>query len=306
MQDLQHWISQYLRNCKYQKGLDPKTIKAYRIDLDQFSAFMTDGSCNLTRESVMAYITDLHQRYKPKTIRRKIASVKAFCGYLEYEELLETNPFARIRLKLSAPLILPRTIPLSVIKAILMTAYQVKEAAQSSNQRDIVLRDIAVLELLFATGIRVSELCALQCSDVRLDEGEIKIYGKGAKERFVQIANPEVLKALQSYQEQYKNIMVQTGTFFLNRLHKPLSDQSVRGIIKKYSILAGVEKHITPHMFRHSFATLLLEEGVDIRYIQRLLGHSSIVTTQIYTHVAGKKQRDILSEKHPRNKFHSV
>jgi len=128
----------------------------------------------------------------------------------------------------------------------------------------------------------------LQCSDVRLDEGEIKIYGKGAKERFVQIANPDVLKALRYYQEQHKDIMVQTSTFFVNRLHKSLSDQSVRSIIKKYSGLAGVEIHITPHMFRHSFATLLLEEGVDIRYIQRLLGHSSIVTTQIYTHVAGK------------------
>lgn len=306
MQDLQHGISQYLRDCKYQKGLDPKTIKAYRIDLAQFSAFMADGNWSLTREGVMAYISDLHQRYKPKTIRRKIASVKAFCGYLEYEELLETNPFLRLRLKLSAPLILPRTIPLSVIEAILTTAYQEKEKMQSSKQRNVVLRDIAVLELLFATGIRVSELCALQCSDVRLDEGEIKIYGKGAKERFVQIANPEVLKALRFYLEQYKDIIAQAGTFFVNRLHKPLSDQSVRRIIKKYSDLAGVEKHITPHMFRHSFATLLLDEGVDIRYIQRLLGHSSIVTTQIYTHVAGKKQRDILSEKHPRNKIHSV
>ena len=100
--------------------------------------------------------------------------------------------------------------------------------------------------------------------------------------------------------------MEQAGTFFVNRCHRPLSDQSVRSIVNKYSKLAGVENHITPHMFRHSFATLLLEEGVDIRYIQRLLGHSSIVTTQIYTHVASKKQRDILLEKHPRNKIHSI
>ncbi len=100
MKDLQHWISQYLRDCKYQKGLDPKTIKAYRIDLEQFSAFMTDGNWNLTREGIMAYISDLHQKYKPKTIRRKIASVKAFCGYLEYEELLETNPLDLLRNKI--------------------------------------------------------------------------------------------------------------------------------------------------------------------------------------------------------------
>ncbi len=100
--------------------------------------------------------------------------------------------------------------------------------------------------------------------------------------------------------------MRQTDAFFVNRLNQPLSDQSVRGIINKYVKIAGVEQHITPHMFRHSFAIMLLEEDVDIRYIQHLLGHSSIVTTQIYTHVAGKKQRDILSEKHPRNQIHTT
>ena len=306
MQTLQHWISRYLLDCQYQKGLDPKTLKAYRIDLAQFSAFVDQRNLELTREGIMEYIADLHQQYRPKTIRRKIASIKAFCGYLEYEKLIKDNPFSRLRLKLSTPLILPRTIPLSAIGAILTAAYQMKEHAKTPGQRDVVLRDIAVLELLFATGVRVSELCALQYGDVRLDEGEIKIYGKGAKERFVQIANPDVLKALYNYQEVYKDIIAQAGTFFVNRLRRPLSDQSARSIVDKYSKLAGVETHITPHMFRHSFATLLLEEGVDIRYIQRLLGHSSIVTTQIYTHVAGKKQRDILSEKHPRNKIHSV
>ena len=306
MQNLQHWISQYLLDCQYQKGLDSKTIKAYRIDLSQFSILINQRGLELTREGIMEYISNLHQQYKPKTIRRKVASVKAFCGYLEYEELVKENPFSRLRLKLSAPLILPRTIPLSAIEAILATAYQLKENAKTPGQWNVALRDIAVLELLFATGVRVSELCALKRGDVRLDEGEIKIYGKGAKERFVQIANPDVLEALNCYQEVYKDIIAQVGTFFVNRLRRPLSDQSARSIVDKYSKLAGVETHITPHMFRHSFATLLLEEGVDIRYIQRLLGHSSIVTTQIYTHVAGKKQRDILSEKHPRNKIHSV
>ncbi len=122
----------------------------------------------------------------------------------------------------------------------------------------------------------------------------------------MQIVNPDVLEVLSIYQETYRDAMALTGTFFVNRLNKPLSDQSVRSIVNRYSKLAGMENHITPHMFRHSFATLLLEEGVDIRYIQQLLGHSSIVTTQIYTHVTGKKQRDILSEKHPRNKIHSL
>ena len=306
MQDLQDWISRYLLDCKYQKNLDLKTVKAYRIDLEQFSALISQNDLELTREGLMEYISDLHQRYKPRTVKRKIASIKAFCGYLEYEDLVQENPFSRLRLKLNPPLILPRTIPLPVIEDILTAAYQAKEKAGTPGQQKFILRDIAVLELLFATGVRVSELCALQCGDVQLEEGEIKIYGKGSKERFVQITNPDVLNVLCQYQETYKDVIEQVGTFFVNRSRKPLSTQSVRAIVNKYSKLAGAKNHITPHMFRHSFATLLLEEGVDIRYIQQLLGHSSIVTTQIYTHVAGKKQRDILSAKHPRNKIHSV
>ena len=304
MQNLQQWIAQYLLSCNYQKGLDSKTLKAYRIDLLQFEEFMRKESLELKRNNVVLYISSLHDNYQPRTIRRKIASAKAFCNYLEYEELIEENPFTKLRLKLKAPSILPRTIPLTVIKALLSVAYQQKQATLSEKQEKALLRDIAVLELLFATGIRVSELCSLELSDVHLDEGEVKIYGKGAKERFVQIANPAVIQALSDYWVANKQAIEANGVFFINRLQKPLSDQSVRGIIKKYEKLAGVDLHITPHMFRHSFATLLLEEDVDIRYIQGLLGHSSIVTTQIYTHIAGKKQRDILSTKHPRNRMH--
>ena len=306
MQDLQDWISRYLLDCKYQKDLDPKSLKAYRIDLEQFSALISQNDLELTREGLMEYISDLHQRYKPRTVKRKIASVKAFCGYLEYEEFAKENPFSRLRLKLNPPLILPRTIPLPVIEVILTAAYQAREEARTSEQQKSVLRDIAVLELLFATGVRVSELCALQYGDVRLEEGKIKIYGKGAKERFVQIANQDVLSALCHYRENYMDAIEQAGAFFVNRSRRPLSTQSVRAIVNKYCKQAGVESHITPHMFRHSFATLLLDEGVDIRYIQQMLGHSSIVTTQIYTHVTGKKQRDILSKNHPRNRIHSM
>ncbi len=295
MQNLQKWVEQYLFACEFQKGLDAKTVKAYRIDLRQF----IEGKWELTRDGVLSYVSDLHLRYKPRTSRRKIASLKAFCNYLEYEELLSENPFTKLRLKLGVPVTLPRTIPLSAIERILAAAYSLKKECKSEYQRIIYLRDIAVLELLFATGVRVSELCSLSRRDVKLEEGEVKIYGKGAKERFVQITNPSVLQALREYRQETDHSEI----FFVNRLGKPLSDQSVRGIVKKYGKLGGVEQHITPHMFRHSFATLLLEEDVDIRYIQRLLGHSSIVTTQIYTHVAGKKQRDILSAKHPRNRL---
>ena len=303
MQDLQQRIEQYLLSCRYQKGLHVKTLKAYRIDLQQFAVFMENHQLELKREHILQYISNVQETYRTRTVRRKIASVKAFCNYLEYEEIITESPFARLRLKLNAPLILPRTIPLSAIEAVLAAAYRQKTSDQSEQQRKMSLRDIAVLELLFATGVRVSELCSLKPDDIRLGEGEIKIYGKGAKERFVQLTNPAVIQVIDDYQKANETAIRQSNAFFVNRLQRPLTDQSVRGIIRKYERLAEVNLHITPHMFRHSFATLLLEADVDIRYIQGLLGHSSVVTTQIYTHIAGKKQRDILSTKHPRNQM---
>ena len=297
-------IRNYLNHCRFEKGLDSKTIKAYQIDLLQFSAFIQKEGNSYCKENLQAYIAYLHGHYKIKSVKRKIASLKAFFNYLEFEEVIDENPFSKIRVKLHEPSLLPRTIPLTSIDILLQHAYQqLASKKESTYEYRANLRDIAVLELLFATGMRVSELCSLHTEDVNLNEGIIKIYGKGSKERIIQIGNHAVLLAVASYYHAFSKEITDTGWFFINRLGKQLSDQSVRFMIKKYCQAAGITQHITPHMFRHSFATLLLEEDVDIRYIQQLLGHSSIVTTQIYTHVTSKKQRDILTTKHPRNKI---
>ena len=187
------------------------------------------------------------------------------------------------------------------IQTFLSTLYSQKEQADSEYQLRCCIRDIAVIELLFATGVRISELCSLKPSDIDLESNNILIYGKGSKERILQLGNPEVLAALNLYQETFQKDIDACGYFFVNRLHHKLSDQSVRFMINRYAELAGISQHITPHMFRHSFATLLLEQDVDIRYIQKMLGHSSISTTEIYTHVSNTKQKDILVNKHPRN-----
>lgn len=149
--------------------------------------------------------------------------------------------------------------------------------------------------------MRISELCSLKPQDIDLESSNVLIYGKGAKERILQIGNPAVIAALRLYQETFREEIMVCGYFFVNRLGHKLSDQSVRFMIDRYAKLAGIEQHITPHMFRHSFATLLLEQDVDIRYIQQMLGHSSISTTEIYTHVSNVKQKEILVKKHPRN-----
>ncbi len=127
MHNLEKWTEQYIMACEYQKGLDSKTLKAYRIDLAQFTQIVKQENLDFTREGIMVYISRLHQTYQPRTIRRKIASIKAFFNYLEYEELLNCNPFDKLKIKLNAPLILLRTIPLTTIEAILTAAYRLKE-----------------------------------------------------------------------------------------------------------------------------------------------------------------------------------
>ena len=294
----------YLNHCKFEKGLDEKTIKAYRIDLAQYANTSSEPNALFRKEHVQFYIAELHTKYSIKSVKRKIASLKAFFNYLEYEEICPLNPFSKLRVKLQEPFLLPRTIPLSVIDTLFTCVYRQLSAADKDSYRyQTALRDIAVLELLFATGMRISELCSLHGYDVNLSEGVIRIYGKGNKERLIQIGNQEVLTTVGIYSECNAKQIERTGWFFINRRGNRLSSQSVRFMIKKYCQMSGIHLHITPHTFRHSFATLLLEEDVDIRYIQQLLGHSSITTTHIYTHVTSKKQKDILTAKHPRNKI---
>lgn len=301
MTTLNDYIMEYIEYCEYRKRLDAKTLKAYRIDLKQYQNFCQDFFDPLSKNTVDRFITNLHKQYKPKTVKRKIASLKAFFHYLEYKELLSENPFAKLDIRFREAKLLPKTIPFHSIQTFLSTLYAQKELAETEYQLRCCIRDIAVIELLFATGMRISELCALKPKDIDLESSNVLIYGKGAKERILQIGNPAVIEALVLYRETFREEISVCGYFFVNRLCHKLSDQSVRFMINRYAKLARIEQHITPHMFRHSFATLLLEQDVDIRYIQRMLGHSSISTTEIYTHVSNVKQKEILVKKHPRN-----
>lgn len=301
MNTLNDYITEYMEYCKYRKHLDAKTLKAYQIDLNQYNNFSSDLSESLSKDTLDQFITNLHKQFKPKTVKRKIASLKAFFHYLKYKELVKSNPFTKLDVRFREAKLLPKTISFQSIQAFLSTLYQQKELAKTEYQFHCCIRDIAVIELLFATGMRISELCSLKPKDIDFENNNILIYGKGAKERILQIGNQDVISALILYQQTFQKEITACGYFFVNRLKKKLSDQSVRFMINRYAELAGIDQHITPHMFRHSFATLFLEQNVDIRYIQKMLGHSSINTTEIYTHVSNTKQKDILFHKHPRN-----
>lgn len=304
MNNLQTHIDEYLNYCETQKRLDAKTLKAYKIDLTQFiSEIVTENIVDITPTMLETFIANLHTKHKPKTVKRKIASVKALFHYFEYRDLIEKNPFNKIQIKFREATTLPKIIPLNYIEIILSTIYDYKGSAKTKFQQRNALRDVAVIELLFATGMRISELCSLGINDINLDNGTILIFGKGSKERMLQIGNAEVINILKEYHADFLHECENCGYFFANQSGNPLSDQTVRRMINKYTELASINLHITPHMFRHTFATSLLDADVDIRYIQEMLGHSSINITEIYTHVATAKQKDILSTKHPRNMF---
>ena len=302
MNNLQMHIQTYLEYCKTQKRLDAKTLKSYRIDLQQFSSQPYISEADYISPDILErYIATLHNQFQPKTVKRKIASLKAFFHFLEYRD--SQNPFGRIQIHFREPIRLPKTIPLNTLELLLTTIYEQCQNANTLYRQRNALRDAAVAELLFSSGMRISELCALRPDNVNLYDGTILIYGKGSKERRIQIGNETVIDALRRYEREFSRQIHMCLHFFTNQNGTPLSDQCVRRMINKYCSLAAIEMHITPHMFRHTFATSLLEADVDIRYIQEMLGHSSINITEIYTHVAVAKQRDILIAKHPRKDF---
>ena len=224
---------------------------------------------------------------------------------MEEEEIIAENPLRKIKVKFKETVILPRTIPREEIEQILNYMYKCLNASDKSAYK-FRLRDIAVVETFFATGARVYEISNIREDSINLNTGLIRLMGKGGKERYVQISNTSVLETLKKYYDENVQAIKKSGYFFVNKRGNRFTEQSMRLMLKKYTKLVGIERNITPHMFRHSFATYLIEEGVDVSCVQQILGHSSIKTTQIYIHIAAKKQAEILKEMHPRNKMNIV
>ncbi|MGJ0457113.1 tyrosine-type recombinase/integrase [Aliarcobacter cryaerophilus] len=306
---LQEAIKLFESHCIYEKNLSIKTIKAYKIDLNQFLKYKNSEDISLEmfdKLYLKDYIKYLFEKeLKAKSVKRKIGTLKTLFNFLEFEEFIELSPFKKMKLSIKLPKRLPITLDIKELRKFFKYMYDYKQSLskQDTYTYKSIVRDIAVMELLFATGIRVSELSNLLKENINIKKGVINIIGKGDKERIIQICDINVKNALSDYYSLFKNDILKNDYFFINKLNNTLSEQSVRFMIKKYSEKANLKKHITPHVFRHSFATALLEENIDIRYIQKILGHSSVVTTQIYTKVNSKQQKKILATKHPRRHF---
>lgn len=303
-------ITDFIRHCKFEKNLSSKTLTAYKTDLVQFNKFLSETNLLLNIKSISKielrqYLESL-SHLKPKSIKRKMASLKAMFNYLEFDEQIDINPVRKMRIKIKDPQMLPKVMELKEVSRILKTAYKCKMDITSQDSYSFLeaLRNIIVIELLFSTGARVSEIVNLKADDINLTTGEVIINGKGKKQRIIQVCNEDLLTLLRGYKKLWEGRMIISGNNFLvNRFNKKMSDQSIRLLVRKLYKQAGIKKHITPHVFRHSFATLLLENDVDIKYIQEMLGHSSIAITQIYTHVNKHKQRQLLRTKHPRREL---
>ena len=308
MNHLSSYIQAYMLYCCNQKKLSANTLRAYQIDTSQFVTYMHRHLAvhlldEIGKDQIKSYVDYLTTHYAPRTCKRKIACLKAFFNHLEFEDVITVSPFRKLRITIREPKILPRIIRKADMSTLLQYAYKAAMETKTPCQNFKAIRTIAIYELLLSTGIRVGELCHLKTESIDLESGTIQIIGKGDKERTVYLTSDVVKRALQNYSVLRGKIGINSAFFFVNWNNERIQEGNIRMLIKKDSY-ALLHKRITPHMFRHTFATTLLESNVDIRYIQELLGHSSIKTTQIYLHLSNASIRSALSQAKVREQYY--
>ncbi len=294
----------FLTHCDVELRLSPHTLKAYELDLNQFGRFLTERgletAIGLDRIFLREYLGTFSAA-KPRTVKRKIATLRSFFRFLVDEGKMDHNPASKLGVRLKRELILPRALTVEQVRSLFKCVYKKRKTVKNGSKGEQrIVRDIAIIEMLFSTGLRVGEICSLNVANVDLEEGHLRVQGKGAKERIVSIFQGKSLESIRTYASHSGTRNADTKrSFFLNRDGKRISSQSVRLMIRNYADEAKIAK-LTPHVLRHTIATLLLEEGTDIRIIQNLLGHSSITTTTIYASVSVSAQSKIIQANHPR------
>ena len=302
---VQQLCGHFLAYCQTNKQLSEHTINAYALDLRVFSTFIGRNKkiqqCG--RSQIRSFIRHEYERGLSKaTIKRRIACLKVMFRWLELDEIIEVNPFHKLDTKVRLPSRLPNDISDRKIKILFMRAREkiknspLNKTLETKHLSQIKrhINDLNVLiciELLFYTGVRVSELSNIKMEHINLEENNIFIIGKGNRERHVFVPDSSLKKLIIKYISLRYLFTPEHDTFLINRHSKPLSPQMIRLLIHTLSKKCQIQSRVTPHMFRHTNATKLLERDVDIRYVQKLLGHNSISTTQIYTHV---KKQDLL------------
>ena len=295
---MRSWVDEFLTYLELERNLSSHTLEAYARDLKDFQTFLQkEGGITPEEagtEDILLFLEELKRRgLSSRTLARKLSALKSFYRFLELEERIEHNPL----LLIEGPR-LPRNLP---------KVLSVEEVERLLSAPDLStpqgLRDRAMLETLYATGMRVSELVRLTFAQLNLSAGFVRIFGKGKRERLVPLGDL-AREYLERYLREARPLLCggkETPYVFLNRKGDPLTRQRFWQIIRDYARRAGITREISPHVLRHSFATHLLQGGADLRSVQMMLGHASLSTTQIYTHLDLRNLRAVHEKHHPRN-----
>ena len=306
---LKEAIELFFKYLKNEKGYSKHTERSYRVDLVQFASFLQQDNVRFQKEkqrdfsiedihapAVRKYVGSLYGDLKRSTIARKLSAVRSFFLFLEKEGLIKANPAAEVQSPKLGKFI-PSHLPVDDV-------FRLMDLPDRKNP--LGLRDLAILEVLYSCGIRVAELAGMNVSSVDDEQHLVKVLGKGDKERIVPIGR-QALRAVKTYLSATREIRkknVSTGSedpLFINFRGGRLTTRSIGRIVKRYARMGGLTEEISPHSMRHTFATHLLDGGLDLRSIQELLGHKSLATTQKYTHVSLKNLMEVYDKAHPRS-----
>ena len=288
-------LDTFIDHLWLEDGLSKNTLESYRTDLSQFNVWLLKQDKELSTSNqadIQQYLAVKFPLSKPRSISRLIATLRRFYRYALRENLIQTDP----TLQIESPK-LPRSLPKS------LNEQEVEDLLNAPNVLESIgLRDRAMLELLYASGLRVSELVSVKVNEVSTQDGVVRITGKGSKTRLVpmgQEAADWIDKYLKDARPKILNGQM-TDAMFATTRGTAMTRQAFWYLIKRYALVAGISKHMSPHVLRHAFATHLLNHGADLRVVQMLLGHADISTTQIYTHVARERLKQLHSTHHPR------
>ncbi|MFF2176780.1 site-specific tyrosine recombinase XerD [Lysinibacillus sp. NPDC058147] len=299
MNEFQYAIEDYIHFIQVERQLSDNTLASYRRDLENYVNFLreVEGMSDfrkVERTTILRHLEQLRMQGKTsRTVARHISSIRSFHQFLLREKRAETDPTVHLEM----PIIeqkLPNVLSIEEIEALL---------AAPNRSKPQGIRDVAMLELLYGSGMRISELIALDLADIHLTMGFVRVFGKGGKERIIPLGK-SALSALSTYLDgarcQLQGKYPKTEAFFINQRGKRLTRQGCWKLMKEHALKAGIQHELTPHTLRHSFATHLVENGADLRAVQEMLGHADISTTQIYTHISKSRLSEVYKQFHPR------
>lgn len=302
----QEELNSFLDSLKYERNLSDHTIRNYCVDISDYLRWIKRGNLdpfNLSRRQARRYLGELDSAaYKRTTVNRRLSAVKAFFQWLKMKGVIEQDPFSA----LSGPKCasrLPKAVnPLDMDKLLDVHAQALNDLEVGTPEYANEVRDQALLELIYAAGLRISEASSLKIGNVDLSSGQVRVFGKGSKERIVPI-HDQAIRYIKQYLNHGRSLLASSQSpdnLFLSPRGKAYSPDCIRRMFKKTLVEAGLDPTLSPHALRHSFATDVLVGGADLRSVQEMLGHSSLSTTQIYTHISDERLKDVHHQAHPR------